>query len=794
MTEALPAPNKTPRRLLRALSLEAITRLERLKAPVGVLDELQVLHGSLWDHAAASQRPETALEAKRQSDELNSRRHQLVDLFYDQLAVALAKRPGKTAAVEELRSYSETPGELCDRLLLIDLQAEQSTLRQSDAGIPAEARKRIISKAQELRKWRQHLQAHLCTMLDDLEAGRAGLPPSSGHFDARPDEATLHGIAVPPAPAAPRSSSQQNKIRSVRHVLGIACTGHGASLAYLGADGVVRASVLDRWARTKYTLMFARDEAADIQARATPIDRVIHDILKYSFGRFPTHRIFEDAFPGWMAWLLRGLKVKPADIDLVVTSESHFATCSARLGRSMNRWLPNATVVSDIEHHRVHASQAFWSSGFEEAAVLTLDACGEDLERLGGQKIAGTITRMRRDGTRQVIREFLFPESSPGLMYALVNHHVGFRQGDEGKTMGLAPYGQPELYERLVPALNPRQDGSFEFLSHRDFQRALDSYVPARQPKEELLPEHRNVAYAGQALLEDMVRNSLEASLRLTGLPDVAYGGGVALNSVANEVARRAARPRRMYIAPNPSDTGHALGCALIGAYEIAGWDAPRAELPEYLGPGYTEAEVDEAVRSSRHAAVRSSNPLPVAARCIANGHIVARYGGGAEFGPRALGNRSILGDPRRPDMKDYLNSRVKFREGFRPFAPSVQIEHASEWFDMEGRNAYMLQVVPVRPERRERVPAIVHVDGSARVQTVSREENAEYWALIQAFHELTGVPLVLNTSFNVNGEPIVETPRDAVSCFESTQIDVLVIGGWILSKAPLQELTDRSR
>jgi carbamoyltransferase len=768
--------------------------MERLSVPVDPLAELQELHGSLWEQEAAARFPGAEPELKRRIDQLSSRRYQLISLFEERLGAVLAEHAKKAAASEALRSYSETPGELCDRLLLIDLKIEQGTLSQSDAGIPEEARKQTISKVLELRKLRQHLQVHLCTLLDDLEAGRARLPPRSGLSEALLNEATLHGVAAPPASASPRSGPLLHKSRSIRHVLGIACTGHGASLAYMGADGVVRASVLDRWARTKYTLMLARDEAADIQARATPIDATIHDILSYSFGKFPTYRVFEEAFPEWLTWLLRGLEVKPADIDLVVTSESHFSTCSARLGRSMDRWLPNATVVSDIEHHRIHASQAFWSSGFEEAAVLTLDACGEDLARLGGRKIAGTISRMRRDGTRQVLREFLFPESSPGLMYALVNHHVGFRQGEEGKTMGLAPYGQAELYERLVSALSLRQDGSFEFLSHRDFQRALDRYVPARQPGGEILPEHRNVAYAGQALLEDMVRNSLEAALRLTGEADVAYGGGVALNSVANELARRAAKPRRMYIAPNPSDTGHALGCALIGAYEIAGWDAPRAELPEYLGPRYSQAEIDAAVRASRYVATQSKNPHAVAARCIANGHIVARYGGGAEFGPRALGNRSILGDPRRPDMKDYLNARVKFRESFRPFAPSVQIEHASEWFELEGRNAYMLQVVPVRPERREHVPAIVHVDASARVQTVSREENPEYWELIQAFHELTGVPMVLNTSFNVNSEPIVESPRDAVNCFESTRIDMLLIGGWILSKAPLEELTGRSR
>jgi carbamoyltransferase len=359
--------------------------------------------------------------------------------------------------------------------------------------------------------------------------------------------------------------------------------------------------------------------------------------------------------------------------------------------------------------------------------------------------------------------------------------------------MGLAPYGRPELFDELRPSLRLREDGGFEFLPADEFKARLERYVPARRPDGELTERHENVAYAGQALLELIVGNAFAAALRLTGCRDLAYAGGVALNSVANEIAFQTARPRRLYVATNPGDTGHALGCALFGAYEVAGWAPRRRELPEYLGPTYGVAEMARAC-AGRWPLVRPTQPERLIARVIANGHIVARFDGQAEFGPRALGNRSILCDPRRPDMKDYLNERVKHREPFRPFAPTVLEERAAEWFELAERSAYMLRVVPVRPEARARIPAVVHVDNTARVQTLARAENPGFWAIVAAFDELTGVPMVLNTSFNLAGKPIVETPADAVECFDATEIDLLALGPFLLAKRPLGEYLEQAR
>lgn len=576
--------------------------------------------------------------------------------------------------------------------------------------------------------------------------------------------------------------------RRVRNVLGIACTGHGASLALVSEDGTTRASVLDRWASLKHALLMARDEAEAILHPRTKIDRSIHAVLTY--GRaMPPVLVFEDVIEEWTAWLLRGTGLSADDIDLVVTSESHFATCRRRLGRRLHRWFPKAWVANGIEHHEIHQRQAFWQSGFDEAAVLTLDACGEQLGRLGGRSLAGTITRMDATGRAETVAHMLFPESSPGLLYDAVNRHVGFQVGDEGKTMGLAPYGRrDELLDSLSPHLRLHPDGHFDFIPHLQFADRLRDYIPQRGHDGAITARHENVAHAGQALLEKIVANAFEAALRLTGQRKLAYAGGVALNSVANELGYRAARPEALYITPNGGDTGHALGCALFGAYEIAGWAPPLRELPDALGPEYTPHELREAARASGAFVSEPADPAEELALAIAAGCITARFDGRAEHGPRALGNRSILCDPRTAEMKDRLNARVKFREGFRPFAPAVLEEKVSEWFELDGRSAYMLRVLPARASRRDRIAATVHVDGSCRVQTVSRADNAGFYDVIRAYERITDVPVVLNTSFNVAGKPIVETPLDAVRCFRETAIDVLALGPFILSKIPRAE------
>jgi len=605
-------------------------------------------------------------------------------------------------------------------------------------------------------------------------------------IDAPHAEADLRKVSPPSTFRGRLKRLLGRRPSRIETVLGIACTGHGTSVALVTADGTIRSSVLDRWSGLKHVLLLARREESCIRNPTSEIDRKIKWVLSAGRGGLPPTLIFEDTILEWVTWFLRGLSITPADIDLVVTSESHFATCRWRLGRKLHRWFPNAWVANGIEHHEVHQRQAFWQSGFEESAVLTLDNCGEKLSRLGDRALAGTIAVMDANGRCRTLQNIFFPESSPGLLYDVVNRHCGFSTGDEGKTMGLAPYGEPELFRRLDPLLHLHPDGYFDFMSNQELEQKLEDYEPARWPGTELTQRHRDVAYAGQALLEKIVVNAFAATMRMTGQRKIAYAGGIALNSVANEIAYQAVRPEALYIAPNPGDPGHGLGCALFGAHEIARCPPPKKEIPDYIGPLYSEEEMIDVARASGYDV---SEPVDLAgdmARCIANGYITARFAGRAEHGPRALGNRSILCDPRPADMKDYLNERVKHREGFRPFAPAVLEEEAAEWFDIAERSPYMLRVVQVRSDRRDRIAATVHVDGSCRVQTVAVADNPGFHELLRAFKALTGVPVVLNTSFNIAGRPIVETPRDAVACFAGTDIDVLALGPVLLSKRPL--------
>lgn len=602
-----------------------------------------------------------------------------------------------------------------------------------------------------------------------------------------------------------RSAVRRSRIRrrlprlpiQAENVLAVACTGHGASLAFLGRDGTVRCSVLDRWAGEKNTLLFSAREDHGLRSAEDDTLKHIGDVLSHGFlGRLPPTRVFEETIVPWTEWLLADLGLGIGDVDTLVASDTNFAVHGWELGPRLHRWFPRARIVSEIEHHRIHQCQAFWQSGFEEAAVVTLDTCGEPLDRLGGRMLSGSISRWRRGGEPEVLSELLYPESSAGLVYDVVTRHLGFTLAEHGKTMGLAPYGRPDLFERLRPELKLFGDGSFAFLDEPRLAAALAGHVPQRRPGGPLEQRHMDVAYLGQAVVEHVVAHAFAAALELTGLRDLAYAGGLALNSVANTAARNRARPRGLYVAPNPGDAGHALGAALWGAHEVEKWPPPAREMPEYLGPSYGDGELEAAVRGCGFETAREDRErgAEIAARLIANGHILARFDGRAEFGPRALGNRSILCDPRRDDMKDELNARVKHREAFRPFAPTVLEEHAGDWFELEGPSPYMLRVVPVRDAARGRIPAVTHVDGSARVQTLARGQNPGYHRLIAAFHRLTGVPMVLNTSFNVAGKPICETPADAVACFAGTAVDVLVLGPYLLSKRPLATYLETSR
>jgi len=448
-----------------------------------------------------------------------------------------------------------------------------------------------------------------------------------------------------------------------------------------------------------------------------------------------------------------------------------------------------------VPHHLCHAASAFYPSPFEEALCLTLDAQGESASCLlsVGQ------------GTRIDVQKQLYAPNSVGYLYACLTHYLGFGRGDEFKVMGLAPYGDPARFRPFFDELvQTTDDGSFSvdpnllsWLIVRDalcppgtcypwrMTRALGN---ARRPQEALEQRHADVAAALQEALERVVMRMLERARVTTGQRNLCLAGGVALNCTMNGKIARSGLFDRVWVQPASHDAGTALGAALHGYHALLGARRQPTERPGvYLGPDYAVPGMNRAMLELGPE-IRCHRPVDLdveVANAIADGRVVGWFQGRGEWGPRALGNRSILADPRRLDMKERVNTAVKMREEFRPFAPSCLREHADQWFDLRGvgESPYMLFTVPVRDARRSDIPAVTHVDGTARVQTVREEDNPRFHALIRAFYEKTGVPMLLNTSFNVQGEPIVNTPAEAIRCFLGTRIDLLVMGDVIIEK-----------
>lgn len=464
------------------------------------------------------------------------------------------------------------------------------------------------------------------------------------------------------------------------------------------------------------------------------------------------------------------------------------------------------------EHHLSHAASAFFPSPFEKAVVLTMDGVGE----------WATTSAALGDGNKlQMVKEIHFPHSL-GLLYSAFTYYTGFKvNSGEYKLMGLAPYGKPQyaglIMEKLID-LKP--DGSFRLnLEYFNYCTGLTMTngkfdelfgAPARSADEKLTDFHMNVAASIQAVLNEVVLRMARSLASETGCKNLCLAGGVALNCVANGKVLRDGAFERIWIQPASGDAGGALGAALCAYYGYAA--QPRsikcscdAMKGAYLGPEFSQQDVERRLQSmgARFDVLSDDELIKKSACALKEGKALGWFQGRMEFGPRALGGRSILGDARSPKMQSVLNLKVKYRESFRPFAPSVLREHVSEWFELDEDSPYMLLVADVVKNRRRQmtpeeeelfgidklnvprsdIPAVTHVDYSARIQTVHQETNPRYHALISAFNELTGCPVVVNTSFNVRGEPIVCTPEDAFRCFMGTDVETLAIGNCFLRK-----------
>jgi len=464
------------------------------------------------------------------------------------------------------------------------------------------------------------------------------------------------------------------------------------------------------------------------------------------------------------------------------------------------------------EHHQSHAASAFYPSPFEEAAVLTMDGVGE---------WATTSLAMGQGAQLTITREIHFPHSL-GLLYSAFTYHTGFKvNSGEYKVMGLAPYGEAKYKDLILDNLiDVKPDGSFRLnqdyfdyctglsMTNAKFETLFGG--PARRPEEELTQKHMDLAASVQAVTEEVMLRLTRSLAKETGAKNLCLAGGVALNCVANGKILKDGAFENVWVQPAAGDAGGALGAALAVHYHYGA--NPRrvqkgqdAMAGSYLGPQFDQDEIESRLKALGAAfnVVDENRLVLETAQAINEEKAVGWFQGRMEFGPRSLGGRSILGDPRSPNMQKTLNLKVKYRESFRPFAPSVLADQVDQWFEFTGNSPYMLMVADVIGSRRismnqaeqnlfgleklnvsrSDIPAVTHVDYSARIQTVDAETNPRYHALISAFHGLTGCPVLINTSFNVRGEPIVCSPEDAYRCFMGTDLDFLAIGNCILRK-----------
>jgi carbamoyltransferase len=533
-------------------------------------------------------------------------------------------------------------------------------------------------------------------------------------------------------------------------------------------------------------------------------DQIVVAVQEERLSRFKRHRIYGAGPSLAIDYCLSFAGIEPSALNLVVLcvqGESQSELHDVRRDPSL-RVVTNEIPTLTIPHHYGHALSAFATSGFADAAVLVVDGTGSpatDFTPLERKLIKGsfadaweTISLYSASGTTLAPLEKHVVErgtwlgmhdsgmpsfGSLGGMFSAVAQQIFGEPMDAGKVMGLAPYGEPQI---------PASD----FFDICDESFCFKDTVPLRFPHDERWPsrarEYEMLACSVQAALEVALLYLVRHIRELSQSENLCYAGGVALNSVANERIIRESGFKNVYIIPAAEDSGTAIGAAYYGLWQLTGCNTQRRMIDDAFGRTYSNAAVSSALNEATHVkAVSSTDVIADAVDMLCDGKIIGWFDGGSELGPRALGHRSILCDPRRVDAKETLNRRVKMRESFRPFAPAVLLEEADNWFEFGNSSVespFMLRVCEVKSDRRNEVPAIVHVDGTGRLQTVG-ESNPRFYDLIHRFYEKTGVPMLLNTSFNVMGQPIVETPGDALACLVNSGLDCCVFAEEIVVK-----------
>jgi carbamoyltransferase len=557
------------------------------------------------------------------------------------------------------------------------------------------------------------------------------------------------------------------------NVLGVSAYYHDAAACLMRDGRVVAAAEEERFTRRKHDPSFPIHASCFCLNSARLSTKDLDAVVFYEKPNLKLDRIWSMAVQGRNGWPLLERALPRWALHI-------------RTEDLIRRWLRYDGPIHFIEHHLAHAASAFFCSPFEEAALYTVDGVGEWATSSWGTGRGHKIA---------LEAELRFPNSL-GLLYSAFTYYLGFEVNDgEYKVMGLAPYGKPTWLDKIRKVVIDHGDGSltlrpeyFDF-TNRDrmvTDRFLDLFGgPPRRPESQFVQRDWDIAMSIQRFTEEVMMAAARHIHDKTHMKNLCLAGGVALNCVANGRILRECKFERIFIQPAAGDAGGAIGAAAYFTHAMQKAPrAPRGLEDAYLGPQFSPEAVESYLRllGVKYRRLDDRELLPLVAKHIADGKIIGWFQGRMEFGPRALGNRSILGDPRPPEMKDIINAKIKLREGFRPFAPAVMRERCEDYFELDQESPYMLLVAQVREDHRH-IGAVTHLDGSARIQTVTRESNARFYGLIGEFEKITGVPVVVNTSFNIRGEPIVCTPDDAYRCFMGTGIDYLVLENCLLDK-----------
>lgn len=567
-------------------------------------------------------------------------------------------------------------------------------------------------------------------------------------------------------------------------ILGIGCYYHDSSAVLIKDGNVVAAAQEERFSRKKHDVSFPK-EAIEFCLKSR--DLTIEDVDHVAFYEKPLLK-----FDRFISQVLDGF---PKTTKLFLKNTPSWFTKKLRLSKVLKKEIGYKGDIFYVPHHLSHAANSFLMSPFKQAAIVNIDGVGE---------WATTTYGVGNGKDIDLKKQINFPDSL-GLLYSTITAYLGFRvNNSEYKVMGLSPYGKMDrkenrYYSKLKKVIDLNEDGSFEMdMDYFDYhykERMPSKKMtvllegPVRKFDSELTQRHKDIAAALQMIYEDALFNILNFVQEETGLSKLVLGGGNALNSVANGKILKKTKFDDFWIPPAPGDGGSAMGAAAYSYSCILNRERVKEFKNPFLGPGYADEDIKYFLdkHNINYTRLKRDEKIDKASQMIADGRVIAWFDGRMEWGPRALGARSILCDPTNPKMKEVLNKKVKHRESFRPFAPVVCMEDVDKFFELEDPpvpSEYMLGVYQVKKEKRSEIPSVVHVNGSGRLQALRREVNPDYYDLVKKFGELSGTPVLINTSFNIRGEPIVCSPFDAYKCMMGTGIDSLFMGSFLINRS----------